>query len=112
MFCLPKDQTTQDKLLANAHLKNKYRFVNSLDVIFWSFFLALIVSVIYMVATQCFPKQMNQVGTWGGAVMVILYSILILVYNAEGSQQFIVAIISIVVAVLLIFTIFRYKKTL
>lgn len=111
MFCLPKDTKVQEQLLINSNLQNKYRFVNSLDVIFLSFWIGLGVSAIYALATHFFPKEMNLVGTIGGIAVIAVYSILLLIYNTHGSSQFVVAIIFLMIAGILLFTVLRYWKT-
>lgn len=80
-------------------------------MLFISIFIGLGVSLFYMLATLCFPKQMNYVGSIGGFVVIAIFAILLLFYQTHGSFQYPVAIIFLAIAVILAFTYFKYRKT-
>ena len=86
-------------------------FIKSLDVIKISFITSVVLSLIYLLATQFFPKQMDTIGTFGGIIAVAILGILMLIYNTSGSFKIGSAIAFILLAIILILNFLKNRKT-
>ena len=83
-FCLPEDEGAREKLVENANLGNKWRFLNTYDVIRLSLLISLGVGILWTILVQCLPKIMNTVAIVFGSLLLLVAGIILLADNPVG----------------------------
>lgn len=110
---MPTDAKLKTQLLQNAHLSNKYVFINSIDVIKLSFLYGLALSLIYCVLTQCFPKHMNKFAVLASLLVILAFTILVLLYNSSPAfavYKYVVMGILLFLFIVLLANFIKYRK--
>ena len=71
-------------MVNNANLGEKWRFLNTYDVIRLSLIFALCVGILWMIMVQCCPRVMGTAAIALGSGILLISGILLLVDNPTG----------------------------
>ena len=81
---MPEDDGARDKLVSKANLGDKWRFLNTYDVIRLSLIISLGVGIVWIILVQCCPKLMNTLAIILGSALLLVGGIALLADDPPG----------------------------
>jgi hypothetical protein len=96
----------------NGKLDNRVLFINSLDTIVSGLFLALVISIIYVIFVQCFPRVMNFVVPYLSLVVLFALSVCLFLYYWDAPGKTAVAITLLIGFLVVLLGLIRNRHSL
>lgn len=82
--------------MSRTNLRDRDNFYKSIDVIVISFYIALIVSIIFILVVQFFPTKVIYIGTILGLLMLLASIICVILYKTNHTKAKIVILVILV----------------
>lgn len=87
-YCGPNSEATRDKLVQNLNLQDKWKFLNTYDIIKYSLLIALALGLIWMILVQILPKIMAIAAIFLGSLTLLALGLIFIIDNPSGWQNY------------------------
>lgn len=110
---MPTDSKLREKLLANSQLTNRDGFYSSLDAIILCIFIAVGISLLYMLLVQFFPWVMNYAAVVLGWLVILATTICLILYQTDQSGlKIVIGVLLVVMLIVILYNSFKNMDSL